>query len=1530
MPINWRNIRALNGSQNAAFEELCCQLAHNEKPAEDAVFIRKGAPDAGIECFWTLASGDLIAWQAKYFIATPGDNQWAQLDDSVKKALEKHPTLTTYIICIPLDRQDPRIDQEEWFMDKWDNHVRKWEQWVSDKTMKVQFEYWGSHELLEKLAQPKHAGRSYFFFNADLFHNPWLIDKFQRIKADVGNRYLPQIDVELPIYNLFDSLGRTSSFLDRIKKLLGLITSSGNDSITNKSKTALKIEFERLERDISSLSLLLSGLPLDPQPIIDWESIQHSAKQALATSEACNDLLAGLPDPKQKSDLSFERHGILNLMRHIQSVIYLTESRDAILANTPVLLLTGVPGTEKTHLLCHICEDRLNHNQPTIMLLGAQFNSSTEPLQQVMSHLGLRQTINDDEFLGALNSSAEAYNTRLLIFIDALNETDDRNYWHVRLAGFIQQIRRYPYLGVCISIRTSYKEVCLPNSFLGESSAYVTYEHEGFRGVENQATTIIFKEYGIEIPSSPIIYPEFSNPLFLVTLCGYLQQAGMTRLPKGHTGITWLFENYFKEMDRSISRLLGTDQKDYLVKQAMAIFIDQIVSQKSYRLKRSQIKTAIEALLPGRTYENSLYRAMIHHGLICEEPGFAFDGDSEEVVFIIYERFTDHLLARNLLEKNVDEVHLTESFAKGSIFHDFYNDEHACWKYQGLLEALSIIVPERYGKELFEVADYLREFKSTKQAFLESLLWRDRKSFSKATIEYVNKDIIAKGNLYDLLNTLLMIATNPEHPFNADRLHSYLLPFEMAERDSFWALFLHNIYSNEEYNSVQRLIDWAWDNKHTDSLDDDVILLTGTVLGWFLTSSNRFIRDKSTKALVNLFTEKLAILIKLLERFNNIDDLYIIERLLAVAYGCSMRSSDTDGIKAVALYVYSWIFDQGEIIPHLLIRDYAKGIIDLAQVKGIRLSVDINRADPPYGSSWSDDVPTESELKTKYGDWENAKTDKQKAWSSMYHRIFGLSDFSLYIIGTNHPFSFEWMSYKLGDTIEPTKDEIIEQFIETLTEKQKRTYEKYQTNKYHAFLKEFVNDVGDKKQIVVRHRGNRLGDDREMFIKTLGKQKRDTFENIIEPLYKSTKTYEHDFDLTIAQRWIFNRIVEMGWSPELFGRFDGSVNYWESGRGTHKPERIGKKYQWIAYHEFLARIADNFVMRDERLSEKPGTYQGAWQVRFRRDIDPSCVIRKKIGGNYLDQSEVRWLPYNHEFQMKCMTHEEWLKSTEGMPDFKAIIDYSLKTRRWLCLNTYSDYMQPIPVEEEKYKIERRQLVFWINSYLVKKEDKETLIKWLKEQDRQHGRMPGSPDDYGIFLGEYFWSPCYRHLEDPYYGDDGWSRGQSDEIPVPIMATHRNYCQEGNNFDCSIEDSIFISIPVRTIAQGMGLQWHGNEGEFADETGAVIAFDPSVKIGSPKALLIEKDSFAKFLEAEDLEIVWVVEGEKRMIGGSHTDRASHIGRLDFRGIYHLENDSVAGDIISEYDSYLEDLPATESPEMVLYVPVPPDLGKDKLE
>src|SRR5262245_30340146 len=102
---------------------------------------------------------------------------------------------------------------------------------------------------------------------------------------------------------------------------------------------------------------------------------------------------------------------------------------------------------------------------------------------------------------------------------------------------------------------------------------------------------------------------------------------------------------------------------------------------------------------------------------------------------------------------------------------------------------------------------------------------------------------------------------------------------------------------------------------------DEEVLLAGTAIAWFLTTSNRFLRDRATKALIRLFDNKLSLLGRLLEQFRGVDDPYVTERLMAVAYGCAMRSTRPAGLAELAAEVSAQVFGNDLPIPQILTRD---------------------------------------------------------------------------------------------------------------------------------------------------------------------------------------------------------------------------------------------------------------------------------------------------------------------------------------------------------------------------------------------------------------------------------------------------------------------------------------------------------------------------------------------------------------------------------------------------------------------------------
>ncbi|MYF68525.1 MAG: hypothetical protein F4181_00430, partial [Proteobacteria bacterium] len=126
MDINWGSIRPLNGQRQKGFEELCAQLARAEVGV-GARFVRKGDPDAGVECYAEYEDGTQCGWQAKYFHKLE-ESQWRQIDRSVKNAIQKHPQLRRYVVCLPKDLAEGNREDQESARDKWNRRVARWEE----------------------------------------------------------------------------------------------------------------------------------------------------------------------------------------------------------------------------------------------------------------------------------------------------------------------------------------------------------------------------------------------------------------------------------------------------------------------------------------------------------------------------------------------------------------------------------------------------------------------------------------------------------------------------------------------------------------------------------------------------------------------------------------------------------------------------------------------------------------------------------------------------------------------------------------------------------------------------------------------------------------------------------------------------------------------------------------------------------------------------------------------------------------------------------------------------------------------------------------------------------------------------------------------------------------------------------------------------------------------------------------------------------------------------------------------------------
>lgn len=367
-------------------------------------------------------------------------------------------------------------------------------------------------------------------------------------------------------------------------------------------------------------------------------------------------------------------------------------------------------------------------------------------------------------------------------------------------------------------------------------------------------------------------------------------------------------------------------------------------------------------------------------------------------------------------------------------------------------------------------------------------------------------------------------------------------------------------------------------------------------------------------------------------------------------------------------------------------------------------------------------------------------------------------------------------------------------------------------------------------------------------------------------------------------------MFDLGWSVEKFGRFDRTVNMYSWTRDAQKSERIGKKYQWIAYHEFLGLVSDNFEFDDGFGGRK---FEGPWQL-FARDIDPSCVLRSLPEERMLDEHLCWWSPQSVYKWRTEKRDSKWVTSTRDLPPVEPFIRVTNPEdgSEWLSLVQHPDWKEPVPPSEEPYEKRRRSLWYQIKSYLVAKKDAAKLYLWLSKQHFWGQWMPTPNGYHRVFLGEFYWAPVFSGHEaivDPHA--EG-TRVPLSNMPSPLILTSDVYSSELNSFDCSNENRFNLYIPGSWIVEKMGLHWNGREGRFFDAVGDLVAFDPAVSWAGPNALLVRRDKFLTFLEQAGYEIIWTVLGAKQMQGG-HWGRNDWEGELQISGVFKIRSGEFRG-------------------------------------
>jgi hypothetical protein len=1491
--IPWLQLRVWKGSQQDAFEELCCQIAHTEPVPDGVAFQRKGRPDSGIECFWTLRDGREWGWQAKFFPDGLDDQRWAQCDDSVRKALEGHPNLTTLYFCLPHNFPDARLPGRRSAAERRTQHQTKWAAWAAARGRVVEFVLWGEHELTLRLSKAEHRGRWWFWFNAPALDSEW----FERhvaataALAAASDRYTSDFNVELSLAGRFEALGRTPQFS-------ALLDSKGGklrEALEELGKSRTLSEKESVAAVTTSLTealTIVQALPVDAAVPMDFAPLGGALTKVQARVSKVNAEFRQMrneraavferqhgrrPEYGEIPDESVIHRSLDQIYDKITEVLNFCVSPDAQLANLPVLLLVGEAGNGKTQLACTVAEQRVINGMATILMLGEQFDES-DPWACILRRHGL--SCDRDEFLGALNAAGEAAGSRVLIIVDAINEGPGISFWNKHLASMLTHLRHFQYLAIAVTVRSAYE-----TSLKGcDSENCVRVEHHGFAEQTNEAGKQFFARYGLAEPEVPLLNPEFNNPLLLKLLCRALQD-NASLIAEETFGVTAVFALLLKSINRRLSdpTVLDYDEGENLVQRAVSDLAARMAVRGEEFLPLDEARVTLLRLYPSSSgHSRSLLYHLIAEHVVVRVPGPDIEGAEHEVLRFTYQRMSDHLIVQAVLA-GISAEQLPDLFAADGVFGKRMPDG---WTYDiiGWIEALAIQLPERYGLEIDEVLTESVDDEAIRYAFIKGLVWRKAGAFTDATWRRVENLLQPWDSIaFTVLDELIAVIARPGHPFNADWLDGLLKPLSMAERDAFWSIYLFGQVSEE--HGIHRLIEWAWTERIEIPFSDDTVRLAATTLAWCLTTSDRFVRDRATKALVALLEQRVQVLTGLLDHFAHVAEPYVQERLCAVAYGCAMRTSQIAELQSLAQGVYNRVFRDENPPPSVLLRDHARGVVDCAVRRGAELEYEPSRIVPPFCSGWPKRPPSLDQLGRRYhiGDHD----DPHGALRRIFHSVTA-DDFEHYIIRdvTN------WSNRRKRGKKSRSPRQMFQELLRTMSEEDAKLLETYA-----KACRAIDGRQSDQLEDPWRRACLRLVETVDTLLPSiLGKRKADHFRRHIAPYLKDRYNSRHreTFSVELFQRLILDRVLELGWTTERFGKFDQRVG--SAGRDSRKPERIGKKYQWIAYEEFHARISDNFGVAETNtlVTSDRDWEEGLWPVDF-RDLDPSLLLKGTPkdgwGVNHINW----WTPCRYEAWTSQPTTSEWLQSIADLPPPMKFLDLSAPDgKRWLMLEGYAHWRCDQVESLEDREVDKPEIHYIFRSYLVRREHLPSMMAWGREQNWINDRLPQPGHRYRQHLHEHYWS---AHFDGAL--DDEWisELRHPTDLPHPIVETAGEYICEYNTYDCSLDSTVTISLPSRWLAEKMDLKMIGRRGDFTDPAGQLIAFDPSTRERGHGALLVRKDALRDLLEREDLALFWTLLAEKNVYPPERMQR--WLGRLTILGIYSWDGDVLDGSFRTEF-------------------------------
>lgn len=940
--FDFDSVRMVKGNQAAGFEELCVHLAEAicREPLSNLVRVHGAGGDGGVEALVTTESGRRIGIQCKYFQDKFATSQWTQIKESVQQAMLKHSYLSEYIVCVQRDRTPGQNVI-------WEKLVKEWES--SYPNLKVTWV--GQSELVSLLIKPEWRYLATYWLEVPEYSESWQSLKLEQAISQLHRRFTPNLHTgtraEKDLADLLGLPDALREYEDLCRELaikgryfLGALTNTADHGSNelNAASTNVRSNLTDLLDNIADGQLLAQNT--------EFVSILSSLVQATTDLERAvqeNRNLLRENNSEIDRSLAEKLSSVQGLARSVRSVA--TQVQKKIVSHRkamtcPLWLLVGEAGIGKSHLMATAARSSLAQHAGTVLLLGEQFLDGRPLTQQIVDLLDWRHPFSD--LLACLRAQADTCGRPSLILIDAINESQNRSLWLTQLTHLIHEVKNYPGVHLLLSCRKDWLRHCVLEH---QVEAAVTVEHLGYDLDLEEAVAAYFAGYNVSANVFPSSAPEFQNPLFLKTVCETYENQ---TLPDEPLSFVAVLDSWEKRISEKIQHAIDCPASKVI--NAIELIVARIAAKHASSIPVADAEKICEGVFANQTASGSLYKGLQSFGVIEE-----FWRDNASEVRLQYERFYDIKVVRVELQQLGNE-NAWLRFWRSTVLPKV-GDWNSTVASGARLFSYALLVPEIFNLELIECG--LPEPDETGYShsdnvwdiWLKALAWRKIPEAHSQIQAFFNDWTKTGEPPIDVVNGLINFAAIEGHPLNADFLHDILWSKTLAEREIFWTIQI----GDEDFLGGREQISLfvRWCEMAGRRCSDEQARLASTVLLWFTSTTNRENRDHATDSIIRLLRGRVCPTLQLIDRFWEVNDPYVKERLLAVASGI-LPTLVRDDLQALGNTVCKRFFAAGEVPLNIMQREFARFIAGYCIHQGV-LSNDLRgHVRPPYHSA----IPT--------------------------------------------------------------------------------------------------------------------------------------------------------------------------------------------------------------------------------------------------------------------------------------------------------------------------------------------------------------------------------------------------------------------------------------------------------------------------------------------------------------------------------------------------------------------------------------------